>query len=215
MLYLPDLARLWLRSLTFEPSCGQYVGFFEPVFRATGFSLGWQGIIPANAAKIAEKAVTIMTQQLVTVDEVFCRLDSKVLARTMREPLRNALERVVEQVAIAHCHDVWESLPLLARAELVDKAVDVSEPYISDIVDTLRERVHDVLDLHALATEKLLEDKALMNEVFKRCGEEEFKFIERACTRLDASKAPQPIDFSGSHLSLAQAPASTLASCWG
>ena len=35
-----------------------------------------------------------------------------------------------------------------------------------------------VLDLHALATEKLLEDKALMNEVFKRCGEAEFRFIE-------------------------------------
>ena len=165
-------------QMTFLPL--DYVGFFEPVFRATGFSLGWQGIIPANAAKIAEKAVTIMTKQLVTVDEVFAKLDAKILARTMRVPLRQALERVVEEVAVAHCHDVWESLPLLARAELVDKAVEVAEPYVGDIVDTLRERVHEVLDLHALATEKLLEDKALMNEVFKRCGEEEFKFIERS-----------------------------------
>jgi uncharacterized membrane protein YheB (UPF0754 family) len=119
-----------------------------------------------------------MTTRLVTVDEVFARLDAKKLAEHMREPLRKALERVIERVAVAHAPDVWESLPLLARAELVDHAAEIAEPHIGAIVETLREHVHELLDLHALATEKLLEDKALMNEVFHRCGEAEFRFIE-------------------------------------
>ena len=165
-------------QMTFLPL--EYIGFYEPAFRQCGFSLGWQGIIPANAAKIADKAVTIITTQLVTVDEIFARLDPPRIAEHMRKPLRRALVRVLEEVAVAHCHDVWEALPLLARAELADKAAEVAEPYIGQMVETLREHIHEVLDLHTLATEKLLADKALMNEVFKRCGEAEFRFIERS-----------------------------------
>ena len=165
-------------QMTFLPL--EYIGFYEEAFRTCGFSLGWQGIIPANAAKIADKAVTIMTTQLISVDEVFAKLDPKTIAELTRDSLRAALERVVEKVAVQHCHDVWESLPLLARAELVDKAAELAEPSIAKLVETLRERVHEVLDLKAMATEKLLEDKALMNEVFKRCGEAEFRFIERS-----------------------------------
>ena len=164
-------------QMTFLPL--EYIGFSGGV-PACGFSLGWQGIIPANAAKIADKAVTIMTTQLISVDEVFAKLDPKTIAELTRDSLRAALERVVEKVAVQHCHDVWESLPLLARAELVDKAAELAEPSIAKLVETLRERVHEVLDLKAMATEKLLEDKALMNEVFKRCGEAEFRFIERS-----------------------------------
>ena len=163
-------------QMTFLPL--EYVGFYEPAFRQCGFSLGWQGIIPANAAKIAEKAVTIITTQLITVDEIFSRIDAHKLAQLTRKPLRKALDRVLEQVAVEHFPDVWESLPLLARAELADKAAETAEPYICDMVETLHDRVHEVLDLHALSVEKLLEDKELMNEVFKRCGDAEFRFIE-------------------------------------
>ena len=112
-------------QMTFLPL--EYIGFYEEAFRTCGFSLGWQGIIPANAAKIADKAVTIMTTQLISVDEVFAKLDPKTIAELSRDSLRAALERVVEKVAVQHCHDVWESLPLLARAELVDKAAELAE----------------------------------------------------------------------------------------
>jgi uncharacterized membrane protein YheB (UPF0754 family) len=158
-------------QMTFLPL--EYIGFYEPAFRKCGFSLGWQGIIPANAAKIAQKQVTIMTTRLIKVEEIFARLDAKHVSQIMREPLFKSLERVLESVAVAHAHDFWQSLPLFAREELVHKAVDLSEPATMAIFEDLRVQVHDVLDLHALAIEKLLEDKEMMNEVFKRCGEPE------------------------------------------
>lgn len=154
-----------------------------------------------NAPKIADKAVTIMTKKLVTVDEVFARLDATKIAMQTREPLRRSLERVIESVAISHAHDgdkihsradqspwamgldlacntltpvtgselharpihqptgmpvtVWESLPLLARSELVERAAELAEPYVAGLVGKLRQQIHELMDLHALATEKV------------------------------------------------------------
>ena len=167
-------------QMTFLPL--EYMGFYEPAFRKCGFSLGWQGIIPANAAKIAAKQVTIMTTRLIKVEDI-ARLDAKRVSQLMRAPLTKSLERILERVAVDHAHDVWQSLPLFAREELVQKAVDLAEPATIAIFEDLRLHVHDVLDLHALAVGKLLEDKEMMNEVFKRCGEPEVCVCACACER--------------------------------
>ena len=60
-----------------------------------------QGIIPANCEKIAEKAVTIITTRLVTVEEVFARLDKKKIVELTREPLLKTMERVRVPLAAA------------------------------------------------------------------------------------------------------------------
>ena len=158
-------------QMTFLPL--EYIGWFEGAFRATGFSLGWQGIIPANGVKIAQKAVTIITTRLVTVAEVFSRLEKARLIELMREPLLKSMERVLDRVAGEHAPDIWEAMPLLARHELAVKACEESEPYIGAIIDDMRVNIEEYLDLWALAVDHLTEDKALMNEVFKRCGAEE------------------------------------------
>lgn len=170
-------------QMTFLPL--DYIGWFEEAFRATGFSLGWQGIIPANAVKIAEKAVTIITTRLVTVAEVFARLEKDRIVELMREPLLKSMERVLDRVAGEHAPEVWEAMSLSARHELAILASEEAEPYIGAIFDDLRANIEAYLDLHALAVEKLTEDKALMNEVFKRCGDAEVRLpMRQRCCRV-------------------------------
>jgi uncharacterized membrane protein YheB (UPF0754 family) len=47
-------------------------------------------------------------------------------------------------------------------------------------MEDLKENIEDLLDLEDCLVEKLTEDKRLINEVFMRCGESEFRFIERS-----------------------------------
>ena len=163
-------------QMTFLPL--EYIGCWESAFRATGFSFGWQGIIPANAEKIARKTIDLMTKDILKVDEVFGRIEPQRIAEATREPMRRALERVLEEVATQHAPDVWTSLSLSARAELAEEAADLADPYVRAMVLEMRGSIGELLDLHSLAVGKLVEDKTLMNEMFKRCGEEEFRFIE-------------------------------------
>ena len=81
--------------------------------------------------------------------------------------------QVLDTVAGEHAPDLWEAMPLEARRELALKACEEAEPTIDLIFDDLRDHVKLYLDLYELSVEKLTEDKALMNEIFKRCGDQE------------------------------------------
>jgi uncharacterized membrane protein YheB (UPF0754 family) len=54
---------------------------FEPLFfwgvKAGPLKLGWQGIIPANAPKMAAISVDLMTEKLINIEEIFERLDPR------------------------------------------------------------------------------------------------------------------------------------------
>jgi len=61
-------------KMTFYPI--EFVGIPLLRFEDQPFGLfGWQGIIPAKAAKMAAKSVDLMTEKLIDVQEVFSRLD--------------------------------------------------------------------------------------------------------------------------------------------
>jgi uncharacterized membrane protein YheB (UPF0754 family) len=78
-------------QMTFLPI--QYFGIGEAFFRKWGFSAGWQGIIPANAEKMARKSVQLMTTKLFSVEEVFSRLDPVEIARATESVLLKCADR--------------------------------------------------------------------------------------------------------------------------
>jgi len=57
---------------------------------------------------------------------------------------------------------------------------ETSPPYIAAMIDDLKNNIEEVLDLEDCLVEKLTEDKTLINEFFMKCGEAEFRFIERS-----------------------------------
>jgi len=164
--------------MTFSPL--EYFGWGEQFFRRWGFSLGWQGIIPANAEKMARKAVVLITTKLVRVEDVFDELDPAEVVRCLKPVLSHSLSKVVSKVAMAHAPDIWESLPLTTRSEIVEKVAEGAPPYIEAMMVDMKKDIMEMLDLEDLVVEKLLEDKRLINELFARCGEAEFRFIERS-----------------------------------
>jgi len=87
---------------------------------------------------------------------------------------------VVTEVAQTHAPSVWVSLSFETRQELVATVCEASPKYIAAIIADLKDHIEDVLDLEDCLVERLTEDKRLINEIFMRCGESEFRFIERS-----------------------------------
>lgn len=44
----------------------------------------------------------------------------------------------------------------------------------------IKKNIHELLDFKKMIIDALVNDKRLMNDIFKKCGAEEFKFIERS-----------------------------------
>ncbi|MFB6344225.1 MAG: hypothetical protein ABEK50_00425, partial [bacterium] len=211
--------------------------------------LGWQGIIPRKALKMAKISVDIMVPRLISIEEVFERVDPDQVAREMepafddlvkpairdvmeeesptlwetlpgqvkdevfkrfrndfphlvsrildvrtpndpRNPeefardLKDAIERSVEPLVsntlAKQSPTLWDSLPEQVKTEVFREAKDDMPQVISDMFAEWKERINDIFDLRHMILSELKKNKEVLNEIFLRCGEEEFRFIERS-----------------------------------
>src|SRR5438270_11278884 len=74
----------------------------EMMFRPLDFvgigPFGWQGVIPANARRMATTAVDLLTHHLVDPQEIFSRLDPEEMVKELEAPLLKAVEDVTREV---------------------------------------------------------------------------------------------------------------------
>lgn len=139
-----------------------------------------QGIIPANAEKMARKAVVLMTTKLIDVQQVFSLVKEDRILHSMEPVLGRSVKRVMHKVMPQVAPELWESLPPSVQAEICSEVCARSPVAICSFLRALKAEVRNVLDIEELVVEKLGGDPCLINEVFRRCGEAEFRFIEKS-----------------------------------
>eukprot|EP00002_Diphylleia_rotans_P032735 TRINITY_DN6901_c0_g1_i1.p1 TRINITY_DN6901_c0_g1~~TRINITY_DN6901_c0_g1_i1.p1 ORF type:complete len:409 (-),score=95.06 TRINITY_DN6901_c0_g1_i1:201-1427(-) len=162
--------------MTFYPL--EYVGCLQ--IPGQPFGCGWQGIIPNKAVKMAEKAVDLMTEKLISMEEMFSRLDPNLIAAELEPAMVRIISSTVMEVASSESPEIWELLPQHIKQEIINKACEDVPPYVADIMTEVKNNFHDVFDIKETVTKALVEDKDLLNRIFQQCGEKEFVFIERS-----------------------------------
>lgn len=154
--------------------------FYPLEFRGKPPHLGWQGIIPAKAEKMADKAVDLMTSKLITPGEVFARIDPNRFVWEIEPAVHDMLDEVINEVMREESPTMWELLPKRIKQDVVYQAKVDAGGAITQMMEDIRQNVDGVFDLKGLVHEALVRDKQLLNEIFLQAGAEEFKFIERS-----------------------------------
>lgn len=139
--------------------------------------LGWQGVIPRKAEKMASIAVDVITKRLITVEEIFQRLDPKEIANQIEKPMLNAVEQITREVLSQHQPGLWEMLPNFARERLIKRVQAEAPQVVAQVMTDLRSNIGQVFDLKHLVISALLRDKLLLNRVFAEVGRKEFRFF--------------------------------------
>lgn len=142
--------------------------------------LGWQGIIPSKARKMANLTVDMITTKLVGVEEVIGRLEEERIVEELQNGVSIMLRDIIERVVTKRRPDVWKTLPEPLKEEIYAKAAEDSREVIRESFRDILVDIEDILDLKTMAVEALMKDKRLINKIFQECGNEEFKFIERS-----------------------------------
>lgn len=145
-----------------------------------GIPLGWQGIVPRKAEKMATIAVELMTSKLIKPQEIFARLDPKRIAKEIEKPLMAAAEEITHEVAQEYQPGLWESLPLFARNRLIRRVQAKAPEIVEHIMSEVQKDVEKYFDIKHMVVSNLLRDKRLLNEIFKKVGKQEFKFFSNA-----------------------------------
>lgn len=153
---------------------------FEPIeFRGWG-PIGWQGIVPRHAARMASIAVDLMTSRLLSPRDVIDRLDPELIARELEEPLRDTVDEIARDVMAQYQPGLWDAMPRAARERLVRRVQDDAPDVVAGVLTDIRGDIDQVLDLKQMVVTNLVRDKALLNRIFRESGEQEFRFIARS-----------------------------------
>ncbi len=166
--YVTNVIAIWMM---FHPI--KFVGVWRPY-------LGWQGIVPRKASKMASISVDTITSNLVTSEEIFGRLDPDEIARRLEGPLRELIGDLTHEIMNEYHPELWASLPLGVQERVIQRVRATAPEAIADLVRDLQTDVYQVFDLKDMVVTRLVHDKKLLNQIFLDTGDKEFRFIGRA-----------------------------------
>jgi uncharacterized membrane protein YheB (UPF0754 family) len=157
----------------------------EMMFRPVEFVgikpfLGWQGVLPANAGRMATTATEMLTTNLVDPKEIFARLDPARVAKEIEQPLLRIVEDVTREVMEEYQPRLWELLPNTAQQLLLKRVQAEAPRAITKIMREISENIEDVLDLKEMVVTNLVRDKALLNRLIRDISRPEMRFIARS-----------------------------------
>lgn len=139
--------------------------------------LGWQGIIPSKARKMALISVDATIAKIGTVPEIFQQLDPNVLATQLIHTINPRLEDYVNELMTRESPTLWQSLPEPAKRLVYERARKALPALVMQVMDDIAQNVEQLLDIKTMVIDRLTTDKTLLNRIFLTCGYREFHFI--------------------------------------
>ena len=143
--------------------------------------LGWQGVLPCKIEKIAGRTVDLILDQLLSVKEIFSRLDPVRFSEVMDKGLILLIDKIISETAEEYMPTIWNRLPQDVKDEIVVKAsIESNARFLQKFVEDMETHIYDLLDIRHMAVTKCIEHKPLMNKIFLDVGAKEFRFIEKS-----------------------------------
>ncbi len=143
--------------------------------------LGWQGIIPRKAHKMASKSVDIITGRLLKIEEVFDKIDPVGIEKELKPLIEQMIEESTRDVIDQINPLLWEKMPDNLKKEIFKSARSQVPEAFKTIVTDIRLNILQVFDLKGMVLRKLSGDNVvLVVDMFQSIGKPEFKFIEKS-----------------------------------
>ena len=139
--------------------------------------LGWQGIVPRKAGKMAAISVDTITEHLITQQEMFDRLDPDRIADELEKPMLGLVDGIIDDVMQEHLPTLWSSTPEAVKRQIKKRIQDDTPRVVSEMMQETRTNIHRMFDLKEMVIAALVKDKDLLNRMFMDAGEPEFRFI--------------------------------------
>jgi uncharacterized membrane protein YheB (UPF0754 family) len=142
--------------------------------------LGWQGIIPAKAAKMAAIFVDSTMARLGTLSEVFGRMDPAVIAEHVAATVAPRAEELTDEVMRRSEVYLWDNLPEPVRGAVYARVREELPGLVRDTFHDVDRQIESLIDLKDMVVGRLVAQPQLLNRLFLECGAAEFRFIIRS-----------------------------------
>lgn len=142
--------------------------------------LGWQGIIPSKAGKMAEVFVEKTMFRLGTLEELFQTMEPERIAAHISGVMHPRLERYTDEILFYKYPSMWRLLPDRVKEGVYERVREEMPGLVRRLMAEAAGEIEKLIDFKDMLVTRLEDDKDLLNRLFLEAGAEEFKFIVRS-----------------------------------
>ncbi|MFA5123114.1 hypothetical protein [Zavarzinia sp.] len=147
-----------------------FVGLLPPL-------LGWQGIIPRKAEKMAGIVVDKTLSKLGSVGDFLTQMNPELIAAYVANAIERRIEEIVDEVMEEHNKVLWQNLPRMVRSRVYNHVREKLPDVMLEMMMEIMAEVDNLVDLRAMVVRQMAADRGLMVRMFREVGSKEFKFI--------------------------------------
>jgi uncharacterized membrane protein YheB (UPF0754 family) len=151
--------------------------FWPLEFRGIPPFLGWQGIVPSRARKMASIAVDSSLAKIGTLTEIVTNMEPERIAKHILHTVEPRVPAMVDAVAEREYPRLWATTPQPLKEAVYDRCRNLLPKGVDGLVDEMTENIDQLLDLRLMVIDQMTAHKELLNEMFLTAGEKEFRFI--------------------------------------
>lgn len=153
-------------QMMFKPL--EFVGI-KPIF-------GWQGIIPARAAKFAGLQMD-QVEKLIDIEVLLERVNPEQFSAALQPNLRPLVEEMVDDIAYDHFPKEWENLPQFLKKGLYTRVEKELPHCVEDMYVDLRKNFRRMFDAKKMVVEALSREKNLLVDLIQTTLGKELRFL--------------------------------------
>lgn len=142
--------------------------------------IGWQGIVPSHAAKMAALSVDLMVGKLIDLKDLFGKIKPEQIAERTYPILKPISDTVMDETLSKKMPFPWYFLPSNIKAEFLKEASKEIPYAVQHTMRDIQGNIETLFDVKSMVIAQLEGDKTLLNEIFLECGAAEFRFLERS-----------------------------------
>jgi uncharacterized membrane protein YheB (UPF0754 family) len=139
--------------------------------------IGWQGIIPARAAKMGSIASDKALSKLGTASEFFQELEPDKIADQMVVMFEPRIPEIVDRTMTREQPGLWQSVPEQAKQAIYARVQQQLPQIMQSIIDEIGMYIDQLLDVKLMVIDHFEKNPALVNRVFRDFGERELKLM--------------------------------------
>ena len=157
----------WLAiQMSFYPV--QYIGFGV---------VGWQGVIPRKAEKMAHICIDRTLQHFGDLNSVYQKLEPQRIVQQVLTQVSPRMDEYIDEVMYEVQPVLWDNLPMFVKDRIYQWARQQLPSRIEELVEDFGDDLDDLVDLKALLSRELQHHPDLMNRIFKQAGAVELQSV--------------------------------------
>lgn len=140
--------------------------------------IGWQGIVPSRADKMASIAVDKGLAKLGSIGDFYRELEPDKIAEHLTAIAQTEIRDVVEQIMLREDPQLWNDLPPAVKEAVYARVQQQLPSIVKGLTDKIGENIDQLIDAKLMVIKYLSANPKMLNSIFQDIGKKELRFMQ-------------------------------------